>query len=134
MGNLSVFPGGIPAAMACCCMVGDATNCRVPREVLERGEGGGGGDGAQKFVYQNWPSRFSQWKISMFSHDGHFGLEGGGGCTAVLIHQCVPPHPLTAQPESLTINPQQPTGNCHGDRKKLFSAGVRAEATLMQPI
>ena len=32
----------------------------------------GGGSGTQKFAYQKWPKR-----VFVFSHNGHFRLEGG---------------------------------------------------------
>ena len=61
-----------------------------PREVLE------GGDGTQKFVYHKRPNKKFPIVNFVFSHDGHFGLEGGGGstggtprlllrCTAILM-------------------------------------------------
>ena len=47
-----------------------------------RGQGstrrGGGGDGTQKFVYQEWPDQTFPIVNVVFSRDGHFGLEGGG--------------------------------------------------------
>ena len=49
-------------------------------EGLEGGERGeGGGSGTQKFVYQKWPDQIFPFVNFVFSHDGHFGLEGGGG-------------------------------------------------------
>ena len=46
------------------------------REVLEGGEGG---SGSQKFVYQKWPDQIFPTVNFGFSHDGPFGLGGGGG-------------------------------------------------------
>ena len=40
---------------------------------------GGGGSGTQKCVYQQWPDQMFPMVNFVFSHDGHFGLEGGGG-------------------------------------------------------
>ena len=42
-------------------------------------KGGGGGSGTQKFVYQKWPDQNFPIVNFRFSHDGHFGLGGGGG-------------------------------------------------------
>ena len=39
----------------------------------------GRGSGTQKIVYQNWPNQISPIVNFVFSHDGHFGLEGVGG-------------------------------------------------------
>ena len=39
----------------------------------------GGGGGGQTFVYQKWPDRIFPIVNFAFSHDGHFGLGGGGG-------------------------------------------------------
>ena len=39
------------------------------------------GGGTQKFVYQKWPNKIFPIANYVFSHDGHFGLEGGGGLT-----------------------------------------------------
>ena len=39
---------------------------------------GGGGSGTQKFVYQNWPDQIVPLVDFVFSHDGRFGLGGGG--------------------------------------------------------
>ena len=50
----------------------------VGREVLEGGEGGGGGSGTQKLVYQKWPDQVFPFIKFVFSHCGHFGLGGGG--------------------------------------------------------
>ena len=52
---------------------------------------GGRGSGTQQFVYQNSPTRFSQFLISFFSHDPRRSpWRGGGGwllwLSAVLIH------------------------------------------------
>ena len=46
--------------------------------------GGGRGSGTQKFVYQKWPDKI--FPIVLFSHDGHFGLGGGGG--EAWLRQC----------------------------------------------
>ena len=52
--------------------------CRgAGREVLEGGERGGG-SGTQNFVYQKWPDQIFPMVSFVVSHDGHFGLEGGG--------------------------------------------------------
>ena len=42
------------------------------------GGGGGGGSGTQKIVYQKWPDQISPILNFVFSHYGHFGLDGGG--------------------------------------------------------
>ena len=41
--------------------------------------------GNQKFVYQKWPDKTFPMANFVFSHDGHFGLEGGGGSRGVLV-------------------------------------------------
>ena len=46
------------------------------RSVLQDGAGGGG-SGAQKFVYQKWPDQIVPFANFIFPHDGHFGLGGG---------------------------------------------------------
>ena len=38
-----------------------------------------GGSGSQKFVYQKWPDQIFPLVNFVFSDDGHFGAEGGGG-------------------------------------------------------
>ena len=43
--------------------------------ITKRGRGGGD----QKFVYKMWPHQISRMVNSVFSHDGPFGMEGGGG-------------------------------------------------------
>ena len=40
--------------------------------------GGKGGSGTKKFVYQKWPDEISPIVNFVLSHDGHFGLGGGG--------------------------------------------------------
>ena len=58
-----------------------------------------GGSGTQNYVDQKWPDQIFPMVNFVFSHDGHFGLEGGGGsrggypplllrCTAILILPC----------------------------------------------
>ena len=39
---------------------------------------GEGGQGTQKIVYQKWPDQIFPVANFVFSHDGHFGLDGGG--------------------------------------------------------
>ena len=39
---------------------------------------GRGRSGTQKFVYQKWPDQIFPVVNFVFSHDGVFGLEGGG--------------------------------------------------------
>ena len=39
---------------------------------------GGGVSVTQKFAYQKWPDKIFPTVNSIFSHDGHFGLGGGG--------------------------------------------------------
>ena len=41
--------------------------------------GAWGGGGGQKVVYQKWPGQIFPIANFVFSHDGHFGLVGGGG-------------------------------------------------------
>ena len=41
--------------------------------------GWGGGFGTQKFVSKKWPDQILPIVNFLFSHDGHFGLRGGGG-------------------------------------------------------
>ena len=43
-----------------------------------RREGGGGGSGTQRVVRQKWPNQIFPDANFVLSHDGHFGLEGGG--------------------------------------------------------
>ena len=38
----------------------------------------GGGVGTQTFVYQKWPDKIFPMVNFVFSHDGQFGLGGGG--------------------------------------------------------
>ena len=49
----------------------------TPRDVLE--ERRGGGFGTQKYVHQKWPDQIIPMVNFVLSHDGDFGLEGGGG-------------------------------------------------------
>ena len=51
----------------------------VSNRAVLNGEERGGGPGTQKFVYQKWPDKIFPILNFVFSHDGHFGLEGGGG-------------------------------------------------------
>ena len=46
--------------------------------MLERG---GGGSETQKFVYRKWPNQRFPFVNFLFSHDGHSGLEWGGGAS-----------------------------------------------------
>ena len=79
------------------------------REVLEGGVRGG--SGTQKFVYQKWPDKIFPMVHFVFSHDDHFGLEGGGvqGVVAppppmVYGHSntsLVPAHTLVAAPAAI---------------------------------
>ena len=50
---------------------------RPGRDVLE--ERKGGGSGTQKFVFQKWPDKIFPMVNFVFSRDGHFSREGGGG-------------------------------------------------------
>ena len=75
------------------------------RHHLRNGGEAGGGSGTQTFVYQEWPARIFPMVNFVCSHDGHFGLRGGGcpeggvsrgnpppllrWCTAILIRPCV---------------------------------------------
>ena len=54
------------------------------REILEKGEG----TWTQKYVYQKWPEKIFPMANFVFSHDGHFGLQGWGG-----VQGMVPPSP-----------------------------------------
>ena len=91
-------------------MVGHGGTARqVPGPpVLEKGGGGWGGDGTQKFVYQKWPNQIFPIVNFVLSHDGHFGLGGSKGgyppplllliwCAAILILPWARPLPLLPQ-------------------------------------
>ena len=74
------------------CSAAGATKAIPSGKVLMREGGcirrGGGGSGTPKFVYQKWPNQIFPIVNFVFSHDGHFGLGGGGG-----LGEGVPPSP-----------------------------------------
>ena len=67
---------------------------RGGRDVFEER---GGVSGTQIFVYQKWPDKIFPMVNCVFSHDGHFVLEGGGwgglgqGLTWSPTHRSAPP-------------------------------------------
>ena len=95
----------------------------IPREVIERGEQGGGpGSETQKFVYTKWPDKIFPMVNFVFSHDDHFGLGGGGGqggrvtpplllrCTAIRIPCPSPVIPANSRPETTAAGRNVPWG------------------------
>ena len=56
---------------------------------------GGRGSGTQKFVSQKWPDKIFPMVNCLCSHEGHFGLGGGGvrGAASILWFSAVPIHP-----------------------------------------
>ena len=67
--------------------------------VLLKGRGGVWNPNVQKNVNHKWPDKIFPFVNFAVSHDGHFGLEGGGGglllrCRAILILPCSSLSPL----------------------------------------
>ena len=63
----------------------------------EEGALGGGGSGTQKFVFHKWPDQIFPMVHFGVSHDGHFGL-GGGGVQGGRGGQPPPPSSCGSQP------------------------------------
>ena len=77
---------------------GDTGSSYLDKAVLAQGGGGGvlrgeGGQGTQKIVYQKWPDQIFPVVNFVFSHDGHFGLGGGG-----VVQGGYPPSTCGVQP------------------------------------